>query len=140
MGRNEKFEINDTYFSLLVFPASSTGKEDYLQCRRFQFYFWIGNIHWRRDRLPTLVFWCFSGGSAGKESACKAGDLGCIPGLGRSPGKGKGYPVQHSALENSMNSIVHGVAESDMTERLSHFFCSVPGKIKLTGWFQFKSS
>ena len=54
--------------------------------------------------------------SAGKESACNAGDLGSIPGLGRSPGEGKGYPFQYSGLENSVDCIVHGVAESDMTE------------------------
>ena len=54
----------------------------------------------------------------GKESACKAGDLGLTPGLGRSPGEGKGYPLQYSGLENSMDCIVHGVAESDRTERL----------------------
>ena len=43
-------------------------------------------------------------GSAGKESACYAGDLGLIPGLGRSPGEGKGYPLQYSGLENSTGS------------------------------------
>ena len=53
--------------------------------------------------------------SAGKESAHNAGDLGSIPGLGRSPGEGKGYPLQYSVLENSMDYIVHGVAESDTT-------------------------
>ena len=61
----------------------------------------------------------FPCGSAGKESACNAGDLGLIPGLGRSPGEGKGHPLQYSGLENSMDWIVHGVAESDMTEQLS---------------------
>ena len=50
--------------------------------------------------------------SAGKESACNAGDLGSIPGLGRSPGEGKGYPLQYSGLENSMDCIVHGVSKS----------------------------
>ena len=50
--------------------------------------------------------------SAGKESAYNAGDLGSIPGLGRSSGEGKGYPLQCSGLENSVNCIVHGVAES----------------------------
>ena len=45
----------------------------------------------------------FPGGSAGKESACNVGDLGSIPGLGRSPGEGKGYPLQYSGLENSMD-------------------------------------
>ena len=50
--------------------------------------------------------------SVNKESACNAGDLALIPGLGRSPGEGKGYPLQYSGLENSMDYIVHGVANS----------------------------
>ena len=50
--------------------------------------------------------------SAGKESAYNAGDMGSIPGLGRPPGEGKGYPLQYSGLENSMDCIVHGVTES----------------------------
>ena len=54
----------------------------------------------------------FPGNSTGKESACNAGDLGSIPGLGRSPGEGKGYPLQYSHLENSMDCIVHGVTKS----------------------------
>ena len=58
----------------------------------------------------------FSGDSDGKESACNAGDLGLIPGLGRSPGEGKGDSLQYSGLENSMDCIVHWVAESDMIE------------------------
>ena len=61
----------------------------------------------------------FPGGSAGKESAYSAGDLASIPGLGRSPGEGNGYPLQYSGLENSVDCIVHGVAELDTTERLS---------------------
>ena len=51
-------------------------------------------------------------GSAGKESTCNVGDLGLIPGLGRSPGEGNGYPLQYSGLGNSMNCAVHGVAKS----------------------------
>jgi len=54
----------------------------------------------------------FPCGSASKESACNAGDLGLIPGLGRFPGEGKGYPLQYCGLENSMDCIVHGVAKS----------------------------
>jgi len=50
--------------------------------------------------------------SAGKESTCNVGDLGSIPGLERSLGEGKGYPLQYSGLENSMDYIVHGVAKS----------------------------
>ena len=51
---------------------------------------------WRRDRLPTLVCLGFPCGSASKESTCNVGDLGSIPGLGRSPGEGKSYPLQYS--------------------------------------------
>ena len=54
----------------------------------------------------------FPCGSAGKESACNVGDLGLIPGLGRPPGEGKGYPLQYSGLENLMDCIVHGVAKN----------------------------
>ena len=58
-------------------------------------------------------------GSAGKESACSAGDLVSIPGLGRYPGEGNGYPLQYSGLKNSMDCIVHGVPKSQT--RLSNF-------------------
>ena len=61
----------------------------------------------------------FPGGSDSKESACNVGDLGLVPGLGRSPGEGKGYPLQYSGLEKSMDYTVHGVAESDTAQRLS---------------------
>ena len=54
----------------------------------------------------------FPGGSASKESVCNAGDLGSIPGLGRLPGEGNSYPLQYSGLENSMDCIVHGVADT----------------------------
>ena len=59
----------------------------------------------------------FPGGSDGKESACNAGDVGSVPGLGRSPGDGDGNPLQYSCLENSMDTgawqaTVHGVAKS----------------------------
>ena len=60
----------------------------------------------------------FTSGSAGKESACNAGDLGLIPGLGRSSGEGKGNPLQYSGLENSVGCIVSpwGYKELDVTE------------------------
>ena len=64
---------------------------------------------------------CFPCGSAGKESACSAGDLGSMPGLGRSPREGKGYPLQYSGLENSMDCIVHGVAKSQTWLSDFHF-------------------
>ena len=62
--------------------------------------------------LPTPVFLGFPCGSTGKESACNAGDLGSILGLGRSPGEGNSYPFQYSDLENSMDCIVHDVAKN----------------------------
>ena len=63
------------------------------------------------------VYKSFPHSSVGKESACNAGDLGLIPGLGRSPGEGNGNPLQYSCLENPMDRgawqvIVHGVAKS----------------------------
>ena len=69
----------------------------------------------------------FPGGSDSKQSTCNAGDLGSIPGLGRSSGEGKGYPLQYSGLENSMDSIciVHGVAKS--RTRLSDFHFRIAG-------------
>ena len=82
---------------------------------------WAGKIHWRKDRLPTLVFLGFPCGSAGKESARNAGDLCSIPGLGRSPGGGKGYPLPYSGLENSIDCIGHGVAKSRTQMSDFHF-------------------
>ena len=96
-----------------------------LQCGRPGFNPWVGNIPWRREWLPTLVFWSreFHGlyiprgykeldtnewlsymcpcGSDGNESACNEGDLGSIPGSGRSPEERNGNPLQYSCLENS---------------------------------------
>ena len=67
--------------------------------------------------MGTLEKDPFLGGSAGKEIACNAGDLALIPGLGISPGEGNSYTLQYSGLENSMDWIVHAVAESDTTEQ-----------------------
>ena len=69
--------------------------------------------------LQTHVHWGFPCGSAGKESACNAGDRGLIPRLGGSPGEEKGYLLQYSDLETSMDYIVHGVAELETTGQLS---------------------
>ena len=73
-------------------PVQFLGEEDLLE----------------KDRLPTPVFLGFPCGSAGKESACNAGDLGSTPGLGRSPGEGNSNPLQYSGLENSTDCVVHG--------------------------------
>ena len=71
--------------------------------------------------VPTPVLLGFPCGSAGKESALIAGNLGSIPGLGGSAGEGKGYPLQYSGLENSMDYTVHGVAKSWTGLNNSHF-------------------
>ena len=75
--------------------------------------------YYQSNRFALKFKWGFPCGSAGKESACNAGDLGSILGLGRSPGEGKGCPLQHSGLANSMDCIVHGVPKSPA--RLSNF-------------------
>ena len=79
-----------------------------------EFVSWVRKICWRRDRLPTPVFLGFPCGSAGKEFACNAEDLGSITGLGGSPGEEKGYPLLYSGLENYMDCIVHGVSKSQI--------------------------
>ena len=114
------------------FPDSSVGKES--ACRRPQFDTWVGKIHWRRDRLPTPVFLGFPCGSTGEESACSAGDLGSIPGLGRSPGEGKGYPFRYSGLENSMDSVVHEVAKSQTRLSDFHLFSVVNESVEVYQW------
>ena len=84
-----------------------------------------------------------------KESAFNVRDLGSIPGLGRSSGEGKGYPLQYSGLENSMDSIVHGVTKSqtrlsDLSLTSQAWACCVSGKkkkkIKSEAWIQIASS
>ena len=79
---------------------------------------------WGSNNQRTLYFFCesFPCGLAGKESNCNVGNLDLIPGLGRSPGERKGYPLQYSGLENSMDCIVHAVAKSPTRLRDFHFF------------------
>ena len=67
--------------------------------------------------LLSISHYCFPGGSDGKESACNAGNLGSVPGLGRSPGERNGNPLQDSCLENPMDrgawwATVHGVTKN----------------------------
>ena len=108
-----------------------------MQCRTPRLDSWVGKIRWRRDRLPTPGFLGFSGGSVGKESACKSGDLDSILGLGRSPGE-REWPktwVQSLGWENILEEELptpafwlgefHGLyspwghKELDITESLS---------------------
>ena len=93
------------------------------------------NIHLERLRLlgglkkNNLMLPSFPGGSDSKESACNGGDLGSIPGLGRSPGEENGYPFQYSYLEHCMDrrawwATVHGVAKSQTQLSNWHFYTS----------------
>ena len=93
----------------------------------FPFSVWLASLsmtiffkskHFRANGIISFFLWLSNiGGTAGKESACNMGDLGSIPRLGRCPGEGKGYPVQCSGLDNSMDrgawqATVHGGTKS----------------------------
>ena len=82
----------------------------------------LGSVQWERHFV--IFFWLlgFPCGLAGKESTCNMGDLGSVPRLGRSPGEGKGNPLQYSSLETSMGCVVHGVAKSQTQLNNFHFF------------------
>ena len=115
--------INDLIFTTQIglsegFLGSSASKRICFQCGKTCFDSWVWKISWRWDRLPTAILLGFPGGSVGKESACNKGDLGSIPGLGRSLG-GEGIATHSSiiAWRNPMDkgawwAILHGVAKS----------------------------
>ena len=82
---------------------------------------WVQSLGWEdppeKGKATHSSNICFPGGSDGKESTCNAGDLGSVPGLGRSPGEGHGNPLQYSCLENPMDrgacrAAVHRVKKS----------------------------
>ena len=118
------FTISATWEAYLIVRLV----KNHLQCRRPWFDSWVGKILWRGSSLshslPTPVFLGFPGGSAGNESTCNVGELGSIPGLGRSPGEGKGYPRRYSDLGNLQSrTLLSGF----------HFTSLLPGKPPL--WF-----
>ena len=104
---------------MVILPGSSAGKESACNAGDPGSYSWVRKIHWRWDSLPTPVLLGFPGGSAGKESACNAGGLGSIPGWGRSPGEGNGYPPVFWPGEFHGLYSPWGCKDSDTTERLS---------------------
>ena len=79
-----------------------------------------------------MTLWGFPHSSVGKESAYNAGDPSSIPGSGRSPGEGIGYPLRYSGLENSMNYTVYGVTKSrtQLRTRLSDFHFQLQKNLK----------
>ena len=100
----------DTYF-LFMCPSHP----EWCAKLSYQYYFYFSlycsNFYFTKDGFfgSFFVILGFPCDSAGKESTCNAGDLSLIPGLGRSLREVKGYPLQYSGLENSMDCVVHGV-------------------------------
>ena len=80
---------------------------------------------WTQQAVAGIAHISEPCGSVGKESTCNEGDLGSSPVLGRSPGEGKGYPLQYSDLENSMDYIVHGVAKNQTQLSDFHFISAI---------------
>ena len=110
-----KYLINNTVNVSASLIAQLVKNLPTIQETPVQFLVW--KICWRRGRLPTPVFLGFPCGSAGKEYACNKGDLGSIPGLGRSPGGGHGNPTPvflpgESHGQRSLAGYSHGVAKS----------------------------
>ena len=115
--------------------AASYGSSTFSFLRNFHFEF-----HTKLEqKFPTFKVLHsvlgFPGGSVGNESTCNVGDLGSIPGLGRSPGEGNGNPLQYSGLENSTDC-PWDCKESDMTEQLSlHSVLSLFSHVQLFAIF-----
>ena len=84
---------------------SDWGKNTFLRFFFLLRYFW--RTTFCKFKVWNILMWYIY-----LQSTCNAGDLGLIPGVGRSLGEGKGYPLQYSGLENSIDCIVHGVAKS----------------------------
>ena len=91
------------------------------------------SLNIKQDSISTyFIRWeGFPGSSVGKESACNAEDPSSIPGLGRSPGEGNGYPLQYSGLENSMDCLVHGLTKSRTWLSDFHFIRRLWGMYEL---------
>ena len=110
--KESQYSFAQDFFSQVIqslpmkFPSKPHQQESLPPLRTFFLLQWGLFLVWSWIRASG------NGGSAGKESAYNAGDLGLIPGLRRSPGEGKGYLLQYSGLENSMDHIVHGVTKS----------------------------
>ena len=117
---------HDPSFSSTAFkghPDGSVGKRNRLQCRRRWFYSWVEKTCWRRDGLPTLYSWASLVAQMIKNLPAIREPWVRSWGWEDPPGEGKGYPLQYSGLKNSMDCIVHGVAESWTRLSNFHFLC-----------------
>ena len=126
----------DYYHSWASLVAQLVKNPPAMQDTPVRFLSWEDPGIWRRrDRLPTSVFLDFPGDSTGKESTCNVGNLGSVPGLGRSPGEGNSYPLQYSDVENSMNCIVRGVTKSWTELSNFHFHYHSHHAVHNIPWF-----
>ena len=104
------------------FVAWTRGKKSLSPCLSSRCsYSFLHFAHELKHRIIVQLLLYWASLVAGKESLCNVGDLGSFPGLGRSPGEGKGYPLQYSGLENSMDYVVQGVAKSRTRVSDFHF-------------------
>ena len=109
-------------------------------CFRKHLFFHTTILTCHRGIIVTLGELGFPGVSAGKESTCNVGDPGSIPGLGRFPGEEKGYSLQYSDLENSMDCIVHGVTKSQpqLSDFHFHIYCHRKCQLMCYRWLSAK--
>ena len=114
-------------------------------CQMYNLKIFTRNIHpcKQRHHLPTPVFLGFPGGSVSKETACNAGNLGLIPGLGRSPGRDNGNPLQYSFWGNPMETgawqaTVHRVVQSQIWLKWPSTHIHIMSVISVTEWDNFR--
>ena len=132
------------FFQVRILLKISSRKDDYLtlghpakqvwkSCLMTQIQILASNNVWKSKITSGLWTEGFPCGSAAKESTCNVGDLGLIPVLGRPPGEGKGYPLQYSGLENSMDYIVHGVAKTrtQLSDFHFHLWTEILNRVSL---------
>ena len=127
-------------FVYVGFPGGSAGEESTCNVGDPGSIPGSGTSRGEMHRLPTPVFLGFPCVSAGKESTCNVGDPGSIPGLGRFPGEEKGYSLQYSDLENSMDCIVHGVTKSQpqLSDFHFHIYCHRKCQLMCYRWLSAK--
>ena len=124
---NKSESSHSCYSTLQCPPTKNKVQNGYMPCSRSHSQQWQSEAGTQLPwpwLFPTILyfFWGFPAGSDGNEAACNAGDQGSIPGSGRSPGEGNGYPLQYSYLENSMDrgtwqaTVLWGPKESETTE------------------------
>ena len=121
------------------FPDSSVGKESPSMQETLVQFLGQEDLLQKEQATHSQYSWASLVAQLVKKSTCNVRDLSSIPGLGRSPGERKGYPLQYSCLENSMDCIIHGVTKSwtQLSNFHFHFQCLYmePRKMALINLF-----